>query len=580
MKNIVFEKIKLKNFLSFGNEPIELDISTGVTYITGFNKDNNSFNGVGKTTMIVESLSFALFGTPYRKISRSYIRHYGSSEQCIVEVWFSVNSDKYRVVRALGPDELYLFKNDVNITRTKPETTRDISNILGITKEIFSHTIVMTNRDTSSFFSQDKAAKTKFIEGILGLENFADLFKTAKEQFNQSCNDLEKHQVLLNEVQRAVDSNEQNYLRWEDKKHNSISQLKTLLDGLSSSNPVDLSENIKIIEEETEESQLKLDQIVAKKNAALTKISVLENNVQIFTKALDKLSQSSSICPTCKRPLNDTSHSSHINEEKQELQVNIRDNREKINKIKTLLIPVQETIEEISAKIKSNKNKVTLLRNEEQSYKNLRYKIQSHEEELQKWQNAENPFEENRIREKERADDLIQQRLTKLKRNEVLDAVKMLFSPTGIKSVIINRIIDLLNERLNFYLKRLKAPCSVHFNEFFEEKILNNKGEEIEFDNLSGGEKKRVDFSILFTFRDIRRIQSNVSINLSVFDELFDSALCSNAMFEISNLLYEMSERNQEAYYVITHRLENVESEKCNVIHLEKENNTTKIVNN
>jgi DNA repair exonuclease SbcCD ATPase subunit len=146
MKKIVFKKIKLENFLSFGSDPTELEFKSGVTFVTGTNFDKNSKNGVGKTALIIESLSYALFGETYRKILVENIANWKNKDTCIVQLWFSVNDDEYHVTRSTNPSKLFLKKNGKDIQKTIPETEKDILEILGISKDIFTNTLVMTNR--------------------------------------------------------------------------------------------------------------------------------------------------------------------------------------------------------------------------------------------------------------------------------------------------------------------------------------------------------------------------------------------------------------------------------------------------
>ena len=90
MKKVIFEKIRIRNFLSYGNEPTELIFQEGINFITGFNKDDNSFNGVGKTSLIVEPLSFVLFGKTYRNINQKEIKNDHARDACTVECWYAL----------------------------------------------------------------------------------------------------------------------------------------------------------------------------------------------------------------------------------------------------------------------------------------------------------------------------------------------------------------------------------------------------------------------------------------------------------------------------------------------------------
>ena len=107
----------------------------------------------------------------------------------------------------------------------------------------------------------------------------------------------------------------------------------------------------------------------------------------------------------------------------------------------------------------------------------------------------------------------------------------------------------------------------------FEEKINNDKGIECSYESFSGGERKRIDLAMLFTFQDIRRLQSNTTINISVYDELIDSALSSEGVTSVLDMLKERSVKYSEAMYIITHRKENATlMNDANVIFLEKKN--------
>ena len=163
---------------------------------------------------------------------------------------------------------------------------------------------------------------------------------------------------------------------------------------------------------------------------------------------------------------------------------------------------------------------------------------------------------------------------------EVYDSVKFIVSEDGIKSYIIKKLLTVLNERIEYYLKTLQSNATLSFDEYFDDTLFNDKGIEHSYDSFSGGERKRIDLACLFSFLDIRRIQGDVRFNVIFFDELLDSAISSKACDLVFNLLRERYDLYNESANIITHRKEFKSESKgliSNMIHFEKRNGFTKI---
>ena len=162
-----------------------------------------------------------------------------------------------------------------------------------------------------------------------------------------------------------------------------------------------------------------------------------------------------------------------------------------------------------------------------------------------------------------------------------LDVVKFVVSEEGVKSYIVKKILELLNSKLAYYLKKMDSNCILFFNEYFEEQIVDDKGKICSYFNFSGAERKNIDLACLFTFMDIRRLQGDVSFNISMYDELFDSSLDEKGVDLVIDILRERLEKYNECMYVISHRKESVnfntraEIRNGDVIFLQKENGIT-----
>ena len=107
--------------------------------------------------------------------------------------------------------------------------------------------------------------------------------------------------------------------------------------------------------------------------------------------------------------------------------------------------------------------------------------------------------------------------------------------------------------------------------------MVNLNGNECSFFYFSGGERKRIDVAIIFTFQDILRMYSGNSYSLSMYDELFDSAIDESGIDKIVEILKKKIEEHDEMIYVISHNKSSIKNNFDNVIMLEKINGITKI---
>lgn len=577
MKNIQFKRIKIRNFLSFGNDPIEFVFESGINFITGFNEDKKSDNGVGKTALIVESLSFVLFGECYREINQKTIRHDRNNEPCIVELSLQINDSQIEIVRSLNPNKLFLSVDGVDKTRTIPETNKDIVELLSISKDIFMNTIVMTNRDSAAFLSQKTAPKTKFIEGILGLEIFSKMHDTAKANYNTANKDVIRGDATLTEIRNSLE-NDKRYEKIENDKVNSnIADAVELLEDLRAIQPENYSKEMAQCNTELQEVTVQYEDINNKLKKAEIKKAGIDTDVRNKNAELKKYTSKPTNCPTCKRPLEDCNNDA-LEADRAVLVADIETLTEQQNKFVGAIARAKERAAEHKRTMSQLTDKISEYGKLNERYAKSQERIVSIENQLASFRQFENPFSGKIIEGQKKLEEAKQKNELLQKNLHILEGIKFITSTSGVKTLVLKKIIKTLNDRLSFYLKRLDAPCTCVFDEFFEEKMYNEFGKEISYGNNSGGEMKRVDFAMLFTFRDIRRLQSGVTINISVFDELFDGAMDGVAMDAILDLLKEITEKTGEAFYIISHRKEQLDVQGCKLIELVKRRGVTTLI--
>lgn len=597
MKNIIFKNISIKNFLSFGNDEVRVDFEKGIHVITGVNRDRHDRqNGVGKSGL-AESLYFAIFGTTIRELKKELIHNSYTDDVCRVILNFDVDDNgvvySYKIDRTLNPSSLHFYKNDEDVTRdTIRNTEEDIHSVIAATPSIFENCIIMTLNNTTPFMAKSKVEKRKFIEGIFNLDVFSKMLGIARDDYNQEKRlyeiELSKMEQSSNNL-NSLNSQRENILtsrkekleKYENRKQSNISEIAKLTQSIKDDNLIDINSiksKIKKLNDGSDLLESRIEEV--QKN----KYTLISSNTQ-FTKNLEKVGTSEDICPMCIRPI--ASHDRDmIEEERVNIKTQISGNLVEIKNLESSITKCNEKKKSIKDALNICGNKINEYALSKQREVNTKERIGQ----LNEWLTT---LDEDMIslkNEKTDLDSLIDNQTSSLSeikgkvniyrsKMNVLDTVKFVVSEEGVKSYIVNRILELFNSRISYYLEKMQANCQCFFNEYFEEQIINEKKKLCSYFNFSGAERKAIDFACLFSFMDMRRFQGDVSYNVSIYDELFDSCLDEQGVGLITDIIEERVNTHNECALIISHRKESIKAVTGNVIFLEKKNGITRKVN-
>ena len=192
MKKIKYKKLSVQNFLSIGNDAIEVNFHKGLNLITGTNIDNpERKNAVGKSALM-SAYFFALFGETIGKIKSEFIVNNVTKGKGKIELLFDVETttgvQSYKIVRQVKPSKVELWRGDEDITRDSiANTNKYICDLLSTNSTIHKSCDIMTLTDTTSFMSKTSADKRKFIEDIFGIEIFGMMLKDLKTPTQIVC---------------------------------------------------------------------------------------------------------------------------------------------------------------------------------------------------------------------------------------------------------------------------------------------------------------------------------------------------------------------------------------------------------
>lgn len=596
MKYIKFNKLSVKNFLSVGEEPVQITFDSGINIITGINKDKSDRrNGVGKST-IADAIYFTIFGTTLRDIKKDNIPNNTTSGQTETHVEFTVTENErstdYSIVRILNPSKCYIYKDGVDKTRDSiSNTSKYIADLLSSTPDVFQNCVIMTLNNTVPFMAQKKNDKRKFIEGILNLQVFGDMLQLAKSEYNEYGKQLEiecsKYETTSSQIEsltaqkdKQMKSIREQIHKLETRKTYNDKEIENLEGAPGSSTTMSVSdyqESIKKLNENLSLCSEKYTTLVSKKSS-------VETSSKHVKDMISKITTGEKTCPACLRPLDDHDKE-HIQHEIDTLTDQITGNNTRVQELKVKIT----TVTQVKSKLKDS---IILL---EQKIQKQELEIKEKDNNLKRINqlrglNAEidndiNEAKTNRtsfdelIKQSTDRLDVIQVEIDKLKHTiNKLDVVKFVVSEEGVRSYIVKKILQLMNGKLAYYLKKMDANCMCVFNEYFEEQIIDEKGKICSYHNFSGAERKNIDLACLFAFMDIRRMQGDVAFNFSVYDELLDSSLDERGIELVLDILKERVEKYDECVMVISHRKESVKHATNNPILLEKTNGITRRV--
>jgi len=598
MQYVFFKSLKITNFLSVGKRPVAVDFKPGLNIITGRNMDKaDRANGVGKST-IADAIHFALYGSTIRELKKeNIVNNLYPEDVCEVELEFTVDVNhvktEYKIIRTLNPTKCFLYINGEDKTRSGvPQTTEFIVDIINTSSEVFQNSVIMTINATIPFMAQKKIEKRKFIEGILDLEVFSNMLSIARFDFNETKRLLDIELTKVDETEKTLQDNIKQRDSYEETKkkrkdilltrqRNNEQEIALINEKVGKLESVDTAAEKKILDNLTalKTAETACDKKIASVNKVITEA---ETHIKLNNDRIKKLKKVDSKCPHCGKDLAEAANTQY-EKDKAECQTEIQKYIEIVNKEKPRLVEAQEQLNKVEAHITNAQKKINDFNIRKKEVENINNRLNQ----LKEWQSQlvvdiealnvdDNVYAANIKKVEDRIAE-IKIKITELQAKiDIIESAKFITSEEGVKSFIVKKILEVLNLRLAFYLKKLESNSTVKFNEFFEETITNERGVECSYFNFSGAERKAIDLAMIFTFQDIRRAQANVWLNLSVFDELLDSSLDEKGIELVLDIIRDRVEKYQEAVYIISHRKESMKyCTSGEIIYLEKKNGIT-----
>jgi len=571
----------MKNFLSIGNITQAINFeNTGLTLVLGNNLDlggNGSRNGVGKTS-IINALSYVLYGAALSNIKRNNLINKTNGKGMLVTIEFDVNDTQYRIERGRSPNILRFLVNNIDATEETDEgqgesrlTQQEIEKVLGLNHMMFKH-IITLNTYNEPFLALRANDQRDIIENLLGITLLSEkalilkeLLKTTREQIKEEEYRIKGIESANTQIKKSITDLGRRQKIWNKSNDDTIIELKKQLDELEL---LDLESELEqhIALDEFNKTTNELKELV-KAEAGIEAIIQRENrNLKKSESDLDAAKNHQ--CYACGQALHDVSNKTIISAKTKD----VAEANELIDENQSILSEINLAISEIELpkQIPVTKYMTAQEAYEQQSQlSTLKSKIETAIKADDPYTDQINTLKNDGVQAIEWD---IMNNLHNLQEHQDFLYKLLTNKDSFIRKRIIKQNLQYLNLRLNYYLSKLGLPHEVIFQSDLNVEITE-LGRELDFDNLSRGERNRLILGLSWAFRDVHE-STNIPIDFMAIDELFDSGMDSNGVEAALAVLKKMCRDRSKNIFLISHREELV-GRVGNTLEVLKENGFT-----
>jgi DNA repair exonuclease SbcCD ATPase subunit len=585
---IKIKNLTVRNFMSVGAQTQAIDFDRGqLTLVLGENldlggDDSGARNGTGKTT-IINGLSYAIYGQALTNIKRDNLINKINGKGMLTTVTFDKDGVEYHIERGRKPNILKFSINgqeqqlaDLDESQgDSRETQKAIEEMISMKHEMFKH-LVALNTYTEPFLSMKAAEQRAIIEQLLGItllsekaEALKEQIKLTKEAVATENTRIETVKASNERIQQSIESLIRKQRMWEEQKETALTNLLKSIDRLSDIDiDVEIANQRALVEwSKNNKDKNSLVSLIAKQTSAVEKeqrtLEKLENEL---------ISLAEHKCHSCGQDVHDEKYESMMAGKVKQ----VKDSRDNVVVLEKELSDLKEALDMLGV---LGVCPEVIYDSLEQAL-NHKNTLSSLERDITIKTAEENPYDDQ-------ITDLKETAVQEIDWNSLNDLVRVKDHQEFLHKLLTNkdsfvrkRIIDqnlaFLNQRLTYYLDKIGLPHTVEFQNDLTV-IITQLGQDLDFDNLSRGERNRLILSLSWAFRDVWENLYH-SINLLFIDELVDSGMDASGVESSIAVLKKMTRERDKNVFLISHR-DDLTSRVNHVLKVIKENGFTSYSN-
>ena len=556
---ITIENLTVKNFMSVGNVTQAVRFTdNGLTLVLGNNVDlggDGSRNGTGKTT-IINALSYVIYGNALTNIRKDNLINKTNGKSMMVTLDFEIDSKKYRIERGRKPNVLKYYVDELNVEEDEAQgenrqTQLDIEKLFGMSHDMFKH-IVALNTYTEPFLSMRANDQRAIIEQLLGITMLSEKSEVLKEQQRLTKDAIKQEQFRINAVEEAntrieksISDLEFKQKAWRNKQKTDVESIQQQINTLEKIDIQTELSNHTLLSDYLEKKKLK--------DEAERWLSNIQTDNTKQEKLITKLDKELALlkdhkCHACGQEIHD-SKQEEILSSKQSLR------KEASEQIAVNSLEEQEWSEAVASLGELGHMPVTHYTTETEAHKHnnqletLRSQVTSKQSESDTYQEQIESLRETGV---QTVTWDIMNELNNIKDHQDFLYKLLTNKDSFIRKRIIEQNLQYLNSRLAYYLTKLGLPHEVQFQPDLTVEITE-LGRDLDFDNLSRGERNRLILGLSWSFRDVFE-SMNTPINFMAIDELIDSGMDTNGVDASLGVLKKIERERNKNIFLISHR--------------------------
>lgn len=549
---IIFQQLTFRNFLSYGETPQVISLNKhDITIIAGS-------NGAGKSTFM-DALTFVLFGKPFRKIAKSQLVNSVNEKGLMTEIEFNIGVTEYKVRRGIKPNVFEIYKNgklQMQDARSIDQQKHLEAEILKISYKSFTQIVVLGSSTFVPFMQLSQNDRRSIIEDLLDIQIFGVMLSISKGK-------LSVLKDSISNVKYDIDINMNKIDMYTDTLNKALARnniAKSKITDEVTQHTTNIAKLEDTLQQNDKQKTNLSSQVVEVDTSRLRLIEQAETTMNMKIKSINdsnKFLDDNDVCCTCNQIIDTTFK-----------ETKITDSNIEVAKLKTNLTKVMTDKIATTDKITANNTLNSQLHELSMEKYKLENDIKYNATCIAKL-NANTTDIDTNIDTAEIESNINEVNKVLIELNDVKKAllieqynntiVANILKDDGIKTKIVKQYLPIMNSVINKYLKILDFHVDFRLDENFSETIRSRYRDSFSYASFSEGEKRKIDLSLLFAWREISRMRNNANTNILILDEVLDGSLDSASVENFMSIIKEIS--GDIKVYIISHKADIVDND-------------------